>query len=131
MRSSLPLALVLAAALVGCSSGPKDLPKLGTVTGTITLDGKPLPQVTVVFESESGRSAFGATDEQGRYELLYTGNAKGAVMGPNLVRINSRTDAPPGPDWKDPIPARYNSRSELKADVVAGTNTFDFALESK
>ena len=102
----------------------------------VTLRGRAMQDAADSPEARTGGGGgmialIGATDEQGRYELLYTGNAKGAVMGPNLVRINSRTDAPPGPDWKDPIPARYNSRSELKADVVAGTNTFDFALESK
>lgn len=115
----------------GCSAKPKDMPELGAVTGTVTLDGKPLDKVTVVFESESGRSAFGSTDASGRYELLYSGNAKGAVLGPNKVVINTQLDAPPGPEWKDPVPARYNAKSELKADVVAGKNTFDFPLESK
>lgn len=122
------LALIVA---TGCSAKPKDMPELGVVTGTVTLDGKPLDKVTVVFESESGRSSFGSTDATGRYELIYAGNAKGAVVGPNKVVINSQLDAPPGPDWKDPVPARYNAKSELKADVVAGKNTFDFPLESK
>lgn len=133
LRASRAAGVLLLAALVstGCSAKPKDLPDLGAVTGTVTLDGKPVEKVTVVFESESGRSAFGSTDAAGRYELLYTGNHKGAVVGPNKVVINSQLDAPPGPDWKDPIPARYNAKSELKADVVAGKNTFDFQLQSK
>lgn len=116
-------------AIAGCSAKPKDLPDLGLVTGTITLDGKPLENVTVVFESETGRSSFGATDTAGRYELIYTGNYKGAIVGKNRVVINSNLDAPPGPDWKDPIPARYNAKSELTAEVAPGKNTFDFALE--
>jgi hypothetical protein len=107
------------------------MPELGAVTGTVTLDGKPLDTATVVFESPSGRSAFGSTDAQGRYELLYTGNARGAVLGPNRVIIKSRLDAPPGPDWKDPIPARYNATTELTAEVVPGRNAFDFQLESR
>ncbi len=117
--------------VAGCSAKPKDLPDLGLVTGTITLDGKPLENVTVVFESETGRSSFGATDAAGRYELIYTGNFKGAIVGKNRVVINSNLDAPPGPDWKDPIPSRYNAKSELTAEVATGTNTFDFALEGK
>lgn len=115
----------------GCSAKPKDLPDLGPVSGTITLDGQPLANVTVVFESETGRSSFGKTDDAGKYELIYTGNYKGAVVGKNKVVINSNLDAPPGPDWKDPIPAKYNAKSELTADVTAGSNTFDFALEGK
>jgi hypothetical protein len=115
---------------VGCGRS-KDLPALGTVSGTVTLDGKPLEHVTVVFEAKEGRTAFGSTDASGRYELFYMGRHKGAVLGPNKVAINSQIDAPPGPGWKDPIPQRYNAKTELKADVVAEKNTFDFPLESK
>ncbi|MCR9234092.1 MAG: Ig-like domain-containing protein [bacterium] len=32
---------------------------------------------------------------------------------------------------KDPIPERYNSKSELKKEVVEGKNKFDFELQSK
>jgi len=132
MLRALWIAAVLAAPVEqGCAGKLKDMPELGAVTGTVTLDGKPLENVTVVFESSSGRSAFGSTDAQGRYELLYTGNARGAVLGPNRVIIKSRLDAPPGPDWKDPIPARYNANTELTAEVVPGRNAFDFQLESR
>ncbi|WP_417390531.1 carboxypeptidase regulatory-like domain-containing protein [Gimesia sp.] len=32
---------------------------------------------------------------------------------------------------KDPIPAKYNSKTELKADVTGGDNTINFDLKSK
>ncbi len=32
---------------------------------------------------------------------------------------------------KEPIPAKYNTKTELTADVKAGENTFDFKLDSK
>ena len=32
---------------------------------------------------------------------------------------------------KDPIPERYNTKSELKKEVVDGKNNFDFELTSK
>jgi len=123
---------ILAACLVaGCSSKPSGLPDVAPVTGTVTMDGQPLASVTVVFESQSGHSSFGSTDASGRYELLAASNQKGAVVGPNKVTISTQLDAPPGPQWKDPIPARYNAATELSADVVAGKNTFDFPLERK
>lgn len=61
----------------GCGSGYS----LGTVTGTVTLDGKPLPQATVTFSRGKGRTSVGTTDEQGRYKLLYTVNQQGAEPG--------------------------------------------------
>tara|TARA_R110002111_G_scaffold262862_2_gene342004 strand:+ start:9389 stop:9802 length:414 start_codon:yes stop_codon:yes gene_type:complete len=53
-------------------------------------------------------------------------------------------DSPTGPDSnmppiklpagtfkKESIPTKYNTKTELKADVIAGENTFDFDLKSK
>ena len=129
----------------GCGS-PSDQPALGQVTGTITLDGKPLSGTAVVFQPESGRPARGTTDAEGKYELTYIRQTKGAKVGVNRVEIAPSEDgeaeesetpddesspAPKQAKSKKPkIPARYNVKSELKADVKAGKNTFDFNLES-
>lgn len=42
----------------GCGSGVA-LPELGTVSGVVTLDGKPLPGVTVKFVPANGRTSSG------------------------------------------------------------------------
>jgi hypothetical protein len=66
----------------------------------------------------------------------------GAKVGPHKVFIRP-TDMPaeePSPDGSSggapvapppKIPSKYNKRSSLTAEVKAGRNTFDFALESK
>ena len=136
MNSGLRLAaavhcLIVAIAGIGCSGTPADQPDLAPVTGTVTLDGSPLPGVTVAFESTGGQVAFGETNEAGQYELVYKGPWKGAVLGQNTVRITTVTDAPPGGGWRDPVHPYYNVRSMLTAEVVEGENTFDFALEKK
>lgn len=133
--------------LPGCGA-PSDQPQLGQVTGTITLDGKPLSGIAVVFQPESGRPARGMTDAEGKYELTYIRETKGTKVGPNRVEIAPSEDGEEEEDesenadgeskpvkkraksGKPKIPARYNVRSELKADVQAGKNTFDFNLES-
>jgi len=131
---------------VGCSSS--DQPDLGQVTGTVTLDGKPLTGVAVVFQPETGRPARGMTDAEGKYELTYIRETKGTKVGPNRVEIapseegeesgdveaaDGETQPAPSPSkpGKPTVPARYNAQSELKVDVVPGENTFDFPLESK
>ena len=129
----------------GCG-GLSDQPELGQVTGTITLDGKPLSGIAVVFQPESGRPARGMTDAEGKYELTYIRQTKGTKVGPNRVEIAPSEDGEPEESenadeestsvtkrpksGKPTIPSRYNVRSELKADVKAGENTFDFELES-
>jgi hypothetical protein len=115
----------------GCSSRPKDFPKLAPVTGTVTMDGQPLARAVVTFLSEKGVAASGATDANGRYTLLYRGSADGASPGRNTVTVTTVPDDPNMGVVKERIPAAYNTQSTLTADVVAGTNTFDFSLESK
>ncbi len=130
--------------LPGCG-GAGDQPELGEVTGVITLDGKPLSGVAVVFQPESGRPARGMTDAEGKYELTYIRDTKGAKIGPNRVEIEPSEEGEEGEQTetsdevvtqlprqarseKPKIPARYNVHSELNADVKAGTNKFDFNL---
>lgn len=127
-------ALLASTILIGCGGGA-DLPDMGTVTGTVTLDGQPLPGVQVGFEPEGvteGRPSMGTTDEQGNYELSYNAETKGAIVGMHTVRVTTPQDAPdPTGSFKDPIPPKFNRASTLKKEVVAGENQIDLELTSK
>jgi len=125
------LIAIFSTAILGCSSPAADMPELAPVSGVVTLDGKPVTNASVVFESEKGQMAFGNTDAEGRYELNYRDGYKGAELGKNKVRIETVLDAPPAPGYRDPIPAKYNRATELTVEVQPGANTHDFALESK
>lgn len=147
IQSALMLLVVFTAiaSTTGCG-GPSDQPQLGQVTGTITFNGKPLSGVAVVFQPVSGRPARGMTDSEGKYELNYIRQTKGTKVGLNRVEIapsedgegeeSESTDEQSQPtgkkskSGKPAIPARYNAQSELKVEVKAGENTFDFKLES-
>jgi hypothetical protein len=126
----------------GCG-GASDRPELGQVTGTVTLDGEPLKGIAVVFFPDSGRPARGKTDAEGKYELTYIRDTKGTKLGHNRVEIapdeegaeeeEEGDEAAPKPKAKGAkpkIPAKYNTKSELEADVKPGDNVFDFKLES-
>lgn len=118
----------------GCGDGGgSDQPDLGTVTGVVTMDGKPLANVTVVFTPTAGRPSNAKTDAAGNYELGYLRDTRGAVIGSHQVSISTPQEnpTPPGQVYKDPIPAKYNTKTTLTADVKEGANTFDFQLESK
>lgn len=111
--------LVLAAC---AASGPE----LGRVYGTVKMDGKPVPGAQLTFEPEGpGRAASGLANEQGEYEMEYTPEAEGALVGPVLVRISTLTT-----DHPETIPPKYNSKSTLKRTVEAGKNEIHFELES-
>jgi hypothetical protein len=95
----------------------------------ITLDGTPLANATVVFTpQEPGmKPSRGITDASGRYELTYLRDRKGAVLGKHEVRVTTRTEHKP----TERVPAKYNSRSELTADVTSDGETFNFDLTSQ
>jgi len=120
-----PLLIGLSLFGTACSSRTANYPDLGPVTGTITLDGKPLGDVTVMFQPENGRASTGLTDAEGTYELTFTEVAKGAKVGPHKVSFSQEIS-------EDDIratmrPPRHLSRS-FDVEVTAEPNVFDFDL---
>ena len=120
--------------VTGCgSSGPQ----LGTVTGTVTLDGKPVPNALVTFISKEpdGTSSYGKTDASGKYQLEFTTERLGAMLGAHDVTIvTTRVSKEDEPDTGTvvktefvPIPKHY-ARGALTAEVKSGSNVNDFAL---
>lgn len=109
-------------------------PQLGTVNGTVTLGGKPLPGAEVVFQPGPGGSpSYARTDENGHYELMYTPGRPGAVVGEHTVRITTFHQYHQGDDGPlitvpERVPEKYNLRSVLKRQVEPGHNQHDFAL---
>jgi hypothetical protein len=123
----LTLATVAVCFVLGCN---KSEVELGAVRGTVTLDGQPLPDAIVRFIPKAGgRTAFGRTDAEGRYEMLYSASASGAIVG--TVRVEITTGDPDDPKAAEKVPAKYNVNSELTAEVGSKSNVLDFKLESK
>jgi hypothetical protein len=137
MRFLTPLLTALALLwLPGCGkSGYSELGLLD-VTGTVTLDGKPLPGAKVAFEGDDKRSAIGTTNSTGNYALMYDSQTRGATPGAKIVRITTAEVGEGGgaaegaAAAQEKVPARYNRQSELKADVSASNKTFNFDLKS-
>jgi hypothetical protein len=87
-KSALPVAvgLVLACLTAGCSREPER----GPVSGTVTLDGKPLPKIMVAFlpdpaHGTPGQRSVALTDQNGRYVVYSDKNQDGAVVGKHRV----------------------------------------------
>ena len=123
--------ILIPALLVCLGCGASDV---GYVEGTVTMDGSPLPDAMVTFQPESGRPSYGRTDANGRYELVYTRNEKGAVPGKHTVSISTLQGGDPdagGELVPEKVPAKYNTRTELTREVQAGSNEFDFELSSE
>jgi len=124
------LSLYLISQTVGCG-GPTTV----DITGTVTLDGKPLPKAMVNFEAKEGRSAGGITDEQGKYQLKYSGDTTGCAPGSYIVRISTITGefGPNGDplEEKELVPSKFNAKSTLTAEVSKDSNPINFDLTTK
>ena len=59
---------------------------------------------------------------------MYKRGVMGARLGPNTVRI---TVSPSVVKNAPTIPPRYNKQSELREEVKAGSNEFNFDLKSE
>ena len=140
------LCVILMAA--GCGGGNPNPPKLMPVSGTVTLDGRPLSGVMVSFVptgSTHGSGARGHTDNAGRYELTATHGGKGTPVGDYRV-VARKLVMPDGSNFpansnvapfnspaRQVLPAKYSERDRtvLAALVRDGANTIDFPLASK
>ena len=138
MQKLYGITILAALTLVGCGGGPEDDPDMGTVTGTVKMDGKPLANALISFQpvGGAGRPSNAATNEQGQYTLIYSVRLKGARVGEHTVRITTFRGPGPGDDGEfsegtpETVPNRYNSQTELKKTVEPGSNTIDFDLTS-
>lgn len=141
MRLRLLIGLVLLLAL-GCKSKG-----FAPVSGTVTLNGKPLANATVNFQPvsqnrsiDAGAGSTGKTNDKGEYTLTASTGQPGALVGKHKVMITvlsqqqgNSDERPPRGGWPmaEQIPDRYNNQTILECVVLAGGNDkANFALTS-
>ena len=137
--------LWLVVVIAGCDSNADKL-KLESVSGTVTIDGKPCPSVSVTFiptGTTRGRGASGSTDEAGKYELKAASGEKGAPAGKYQVSVSKlvksdgsiyNSEEERGSADSLVFPVEYSSgpgRRMLTASVSDGENNIDFPLSSR
>ena len=133
---SLVALLSLIAICGGCQS---DDVERTTVSGSVTLDGKPIPRGQIRFIPTSG-PVWSARIKDGRFT---TEGTKGVPVGDLQVRIEAvRTPswykggvAPEGEDTplEQYLPKKYNLQSELTMTIEPGSGAIekDFQLSSE
>ena len=132
---------LLAIGLAGCAGDSESagtVPRVA-VSGTVTLDGKPLPQGIIQFDPEAGDAGLNVVGNvvDGQFSL---DKQKGPAPGKYRVSISSRRpheikpgEAPGGMPKSEPekVPAKYNTRTTLSKEITAdGPNELDFPLVS-
>src|SRR4029079_1790179 len=82
-------------ATFGCDSGRRPhYASLGLVevSGTIKLDGEPLPDVMVAFENPEDKTfSFGKTNAAGAYKLMFNSEKSGCTQGKKVVHVTPYT----------------------------------------
>jgi hypothetical protein len=141
-------------ALAGCGGPPR-----AEVEGVVTLDGRPLPNVEVIFLPDpelgsTGPRAAALTDAQGHYRLHSDRGQDGAVVGKYRVLIvdnaaRQRAPRPPQASGAEPppsaftlppqggkkasrVPVRYGSATATplrSIEVKRGPQRHDFKVE--
>lgn len=133
-----PLLFIVALlSLASCSSREV----LAPVIGTVTCEGQPVPQATLLFHNDAkGVHMTAVADEQGKFKVLMR-NGDGLPLGDYDVEVVPPMQdhplgpikaPPPGVDqYLDTIPLKYRSRktSDLKLSVTEKTNNLDVDMK--
>lgn len=120
----------VAAAMTGCSYDMG----LTTVSGTVTLDGKPVPNATVTFvpqaasapqgtgaEQEAASPSSGITDAEGYYTLMFSRDREGVLPGTHDVTVTRETD---------PLPMKYSQPGAITKEVKPEGGEINLELTS-
>lgn len=146
MRRSGFAVICVASVCLGCGSPEAVDPTFPPVTGTVTLNGKPLPHATVTFlpiGENANNFAKGETDDSGHYELKGPRGGVGTGPGTYAVTVSlmrmPNGSAPPADvpliesGAVEKLPPMYSSqdRTTLQAAVTDQGGNFDFALKGR
>ena len=118
--------------LSGCGKGPRLYP----VSGTVTLDDKPVPDGDILFldaNNQLGPDAGRIAD--GRFAFQAKEGKKKVEIRAFHLQKPLKSDGSPGSGDSIAIgyiPERYNNKTTLTAEVVpSGSNQYEFKLSSK
>lgn len=92
---------------IGCSRQPSVV----EVSGVLTYQGKPVPNMLITFKPETGRPSWGQTDGEGKFTLNYSKTIpKGALLSKHTVWLTRGAG----------LPSQETSPEQYAADVAGG-----------
>lgn len=141
-RNVIRIATLFSITLAGCNGGVPT----AKVEGVVSLDGKPLPEIRVLFQPDNKNAdtgvtgSFGLTDAAGKFVLkLSDSQNEGAVVDFHTVTLSDKLSEDPkdsdagglGKTTKSRIPVKYTNEPP-KFEVKPGkVNQANFELKSK
>ncbi|MBA2116052.1 hypothetical protein [Bremerella alba] len=136
--------------MLGCSESGR--PPMGIVGGTVTFEGKPVSEGSIIFEVKDARPATGKIQGGKITDVTTFEPNDGVAVGEAAVAVYASSSevasaVVASPDVNQPrlpkgymgsgqsslIPARYNnpSTSQLTCEIHAGENHLEFDLTQK
>jgi hypothetical protein len=131
MRTQLAMAalVVLLYGVAGCTKGPKYYP----VSGTVTLDGKPLEHGDIFFVDISGR--YGPDPGKivdGQFQFKAKAGKKRVEISASKILPGGAKGAGGEPVPEEFLSPEYNAQSKLTGEVKPeGPNEFEFQLHGR
>lgn len=128
------LASLALVTMVGCGSSPSGL-DLHQVTGNVMFAGEPVKEGRILFRLVDGdQRAFSAPIADGLYTVdTLPGKMRVEIVASRIVpgKFDTSNPGQKVPVGEMYIPARYNAKSELTAEVPPGGCSVDFSLVSR
>lgn len=128
---------------IACGCGGSTGPVTVTVSGSVSLNGKPVPSGQIIFNDVAGvEKAYAGLIQDGEFSFPSTlGQKKVSISSPQEVIGKSTvvggtpgdpvSTENPALEIVEAIPSRYNETTTLTADVTSnGENEFPFELTS-
>jgi hypothetical protein len=117
--------------LAGCSSGSKETEPV-QISGTVKVDGNPLPEGSISFVGEQGTVPDVLTIQNGTFEgKAKPGKKKVEIRGFRAAKAPPTATEPE--DFKENyIGEEFNTKSKLTAEVTeSGVNPSSFDVKAK
>ena len=126
------LLLVVLAVSLGCTGQRVVRYTMLPVEGVITLEGKPLADAEVRFDSPDGPRGFGMTDDEGRFTVATRQFGVGLPAGRYLVSvIGTEKTRIGGSDRSVQIATVYQESGVGRVAIDTGTGPLSFELKAK
>ena len=124
--------IAIFACFVGC--GPES--NVGTISGTVTIDGKQSATGSISFIPANGQGpTAGSEIKDGKFtSQAALGECKVEVRVSKVVgktKLYPEPDSPTMDISEEVLPAKYNEATELRVEIKKGINTKDFDLKTK
>ncbi|MSR31746.1 MAG: hypothetical protein EXR99_09600 [Gemmataceae bacterium] len=137
-RPILALAFVAVLGFFSGCGGPTP-EKMYKISGSVSLDGKPLASGEITFEDSVGKAPATCTINNGQFEGTSSGGKKKVLVSSfkeEEMKLPKGVKTGPGQEAGAKskvnfLPEKYNTATTLSAEVKQDGDKFEFKLDSK